>query len=111
VGGQQAFSSGSRGKMDKVKVGKALPWVETGRVWENDHVTRIPNVGKKTAEKLATIDVLMVRQLLDADIYMLTTLYARTKVDKWMEDASGALPGDAPPNAVVNHKLAANTTK
>jgi hypothetical protein len=93
--------------------GNALPWVEiqheeAGIFYENDHVTKIQNVGKKTAERLATINVLTVRQLLDADIDDLMTICARRKLDKWRQDASDPLPGNAPPNVVTNHKLAAN---
>jgi hypothetical protein len=63
--------------------GNALPWVqiqheEAGMFHENDHVTKIQNVGKKTAERLATIDVLTVRQLPDADIDDLMTICSRS---------------------------------
>ena len=93
--------------------GNALPWVETqheeaGMFHGNDRVTKIQNIGKKTAERLATINALTVRQLLDADIDELMTMYSRAKVDRWREDASHVLPGDAPPIVVTNHKLAAN---
>jgi hypothetical protein len=93
--------------------GNALPWVEiqheeAGTFYENDHVAKIQNVGKKPAERLATIDVLTVRQLPDADIDDLMTICSRRKLDKWQQDASNPSPGNAPPNVATNHELAAN---